>query len=271
MVAQLRENHYDFAVLLESAPRYREMLERACIRDIRSFQEIPFAPGEHSVINNLRVAGMATEPEESIDLDVTVLESARQWANELVQVLPRPRIGIHAGYGPARKKKGQTERLRGWSTGNFIEVATELARSGASLIFTGAAEDRAVCEVIAAALPAAQVRIVAGNTDLDQLPAIIQSLDLMISVDSGPAHIAAAVGTPLVVLWGPGILAQTRPISSTTPIEILNAAVPCAPCYGTPLMKTCTNNICMHQIRPEQVLATAERLLTRGGGHLLSR
>ena len=220
-----------------------------------------------AIVNNLRVAGITTDNEEAIDLEVTVSESARRWATEFVQLLPRPRIGIHAGYGPARKKKGQTERLRGWSTGNFTQVATELARSGASLIFTGAAEDREVCEAIAAELPAAQVRILAGSTDLDQLPAIIQALDLMISVDSGPAHIAAAVGTPLVVLWGPGILEQTRPVSSTTPIDILNAAVPCAPCYGTPLMKACTNNICMQQIRPEQVLAAAKRLLGRAGGN----
>jgi ADP-heptose:LPS heptosyltransferase len=72
---------------------------------------------------------------------------------------------------------------------------------------------------------------------------------------------AAAIGTPLVVLWGPGIEAQTRPLSTSTPIRILNAHVPCAPCYGTPQMKLCVRNICMEQIQPAEVLSAAADLL----------
>jgi ADP-heptose:LPS heptosyltransferase len=72
---------------------------------------------------------------------------------------------------------------------------------------------------------------------------------------------SAALGTPLIVLWGPAILAQVRPLSSTTPIRILNAAVPCAPCYGTPLMKECRRNICMEALTPAAVLTAAAALL----------
>jgi ADP-heptose:LPS heptosyltransferase len=90
---------------------------------------------------------------------------------------------------------------------------------------------------------------------------LIRHLDVFVSVDSGPAHIAAAVGTPLVVLWGPGILAQTRPIAETGSVEIVREAVGCAPCYGTPMMKACRRNICMEGITPDRVLQAIARRL----------
>jgi ADP-heptose:LPS heptosyltransferase len=93
------------------------------------------------------------------------------------------------------------------------------------------------------------------------LAAVIEKLAAFVSVDSGPAHLAAAVGTPLVVLWGPAILEQVRPLSTRSPVVILRHPPPCAPCYETPLMKTCPRNVCMEAIRPAEVLEQVERLL----------
>jgi ADP-heptose:LPS heptosyltransferase len=193
-------------------------------------------------------------------MDLPVAERASQWARETLAALPRPWIGIHSGYGPASRKRNQEERLRGWSPANFIQTARELAGKGASIVLTGASGDRPITETIARALPPRVINL-AGETTISQLVGLIAELDLLISVDSGPAHIAAAVGTPLIVLWGPGILAQTRPVSTRAPIRILNAHVACAPCYGTPLMKECKRNICMEQIEPQSVLAAAWALL----------
>ena len=72
---------------------------------------------------------------------------------------------------------------------------------------------------------------------------------------------AAALGTPLVVLWGPAILEQVRPLSSTTPIRIVRHPVFCAPCYGTPRMKACRRNICMESISPQRVFREATAIL----------
>jgi ADP-heptose:LPS heptosyltransferase len=263
LVHAIRERNYAFAVVLESAKSYREIVEKAGIRDVRGFAETPFDPTRHSIVNNLRAAGFSGCSGADLDMDLPVSPSSRTWAAEALFGLPEPWIGIHAGYGPASKKRNQAERLRGWTPANFEQVAKELIAQGASIVLTGSAGDRENCEAIARAVPADRVLNFAGQTRIDQLVAIVAALDLLISVDSGPAHIAAAAGTPLVVLWGPGILRQTRPLSTTTPIRILNANVPCAPCYGTPLMKTCRNNICMQQIRPAEALAAAGELLNR--------
>jgi ADP-heptose:LPS heptosyltransferase len=261
LATQLRRNSYDFAILLESAPHYRELLERAGITRIRSFADIAFNPGKHSVINNLAVGGFEHRETTALDLELNLPEAAVQNASRLLASLPRPILGIHSGYGPASKKKHQTERLRGWHPANFRDVAHDLIEKGAGVVLTGSSGDRAVCEQISRDLRPESVRILAGQTSVLELAAVIRQLDVLISVDSGPAHMAAALGTPLVVLWGPGILDQTAPISSSTPIQILNARVPCAPCYGTERMRTCQRNICMEQIYPRQVVAAALALL----------
>lgn len=257
LVRTLRERGYEFAALLESAKRYRVLLEKAAIPDIRSFRETPFDPAQHSIVNNLRVAGFTDCEGSDLDMDLPVSDEALMWAAGTLAELPRPRIGLHAGYGPARRKKGQADRLRGWHTGSCIEVAGELVRRGASIVLTGSKGDLGVCNEIARTLPRGRVIVCASQTSVEQLGGVIKTLDLLVSVDSGPAHMAAAIGTPLVVLWGPGILAQTRPLSSATPIRILRVDVPCAPCYGTPQMRRCIRNVCMERILPSAVVSAA--------------
>lgn len=250
LARELRAARYDFAVLLESAPRYRTLLERAGIGAIRSFRETPFRPESHSIANNLAAAGF---PEAAQNMELQITPDDERAATRLLESAPRPLVGLHAGYGPRGGKEQQGERLRGWGAGNFVVLANLLAARGAHIVLTGSPEDRAEADVIAARLPPATCRQLAGRTSVRELAAVIRQLDAYVSVDSGPAHIAAAIGTPLVVIWGPGIYEQTRPISSTTPITVVRHSVFCAPCYGTRRMKACTRNICMEAISPQRV------------------
>ena len=223
---RLRARHYDLAVLLERAPRYRELLDKADIREIRSFRESPFDPNAHAIDNNLRAAGFDGCLEGSTDMELVVSEDDERKAREFLDGLGRPLVGLHVGYGPRRKKRDQSMRLKGWALENFIELGEKLVADGASIVLTGSADDRPDVDKLAARVPA---RDLAGRTSVRELAAIIQRLDLFVSVDSGPAHMAAAVGTPLVVLWGPAILEQVRPMSSTSPVRVLRHVVPCAP------------------------------------------
>jgi ADP-heptose:LPS heptosyltransferase len=262
LVRALRGRDYRLAVLLERAPRYRDLLERAEIVEIRSFRETPFDPGAHAIVNNLRAAGLS-EKGASLDMEVYLTDEDRNRAEVRLREIPAPRIGVHIGYGPSRKKQNQSERLKGWSLQNFRELGRLLVGKGASLVFTGSAEDRDDVASVASTLPRASWWNVAGDTSVRELAAILEKLDVFVSVDSGPAHLAAAMRVPLVVLWGPAILEQVRPLSSISPVTILRHPPPCAPCYDTPLMKTCTRNVCMEAITPEEVAAATEKLLGR--------
>lgn len=256
LAREIGERDYSSAILLERAPRYRQLLDRAGIGAIRSFRESPFDPRAHAIVNNLRVAGF-DEREVSLDMEAFWSSEATESAERLLAPLPRPRVGIHVGYGPRGRKGHQSERLKGWPLSRFEDVASRLARQGVGLVFTGSREDRADVARASRSLPPESRLDLAGKTSVGQLAAILASLDLFVSVDTGPAHLAAAVKTPLIVLWGPAFLEQVRPLSTKSPVTILRHAPPCAPCYDTPLMKACRRNVCMEAITTDEVVARA--------------
>ncbi len=262
LVSRIQARGYDSAVLLESAPRYRQILDRAKLTRILSFDETPFDPQLHSSANHLRVAGFEDWDDSRLGTEVHLTDEERERGARMLQDLPRPWIGLHAGYGPTRRKQqDQGERLKGWPAKNFVELGSLLLENGANLVVTGSAADHPTALEISRSWPSGRFRVVAGQTSVRELAAVLSRLRLLISVDSGPAHIAAAVGTPLIVLWGPAKLQQVRPIAGRGPVEILRHPVPCAPCWDTPLMKTCPVNICMRGITPEEVFETARRFL----------
>ncbi|MBZ5497995.1 MAG: glycosyltransferase family 9 protein [Acidobacteriia bacterium] len=263
LVRQLRARDYDLAVLLESAPRYRILTEQARPRQIRSFAEVPFNPNLHAIVNNLNAADIHDAKIEDLNMDLPLASDDEARADRVLADLPQPRIGVHIGWGPQGRKKLQAQRLRGWSHAGFIQLIRMLLdHDGISVVLTGSSEDARDTEAICRQMPGGRVQSIAGRTRVRELAAVIKKLDLLISVDSGPCHMAAALGTPLVVVWGPGRLEQTRPVSSITPVRLVRHPVPCAPCQSTPLQKTCRRNICMELITPEEVFAAAQSLLT---------
>jgi heptosyltransferase I len=259
LVRRLRRARYDLAVVLEHAPRYYALAERAGAARIGGFRETPFDPALHSIANNLRAAGFDDWARRPWEMSLSLTGADARALPPAIADARRPLVGLHAGYGPAHRKRDQAQRLRGWPLERFAEVGRWLAARGAGLVLTGSAEDRPQVEQLARALPPDAAVDVAGRTGVRGLAAIIQRLALLVSVDSGPAHIAAALGTPLVVLWGPGIYEQTRPVGRG-PIEILREPVECAPCYGTPMMRACRRNICMEGIAPARAIEAIERL-----------
>jgi heptosyltransferase-2 len=264
IVRALRARGYAFAVLLETAPRYRSLVERAGIAEIRSFRETPFDPASHAIVNNLRAAGIAARG-VGLDMEVFLSGRDRDRARGLLAGLPAPRVGIHLGYGPRGKKRRQSERLKGWPLERFATLGAALLARGSALVFTGAPEDvRDVGAVVSALPPGGAIANLAGRTTVRELAAVIERTDVFVSVDSGPAHLAAALKRPLVVLWGPAILEQMRPLSSQSLVTVLRHPPPCAPCYGTPLMKTCPRNVCMEAIEPDEVLEAVTRYLASG-------
>jgi lipopolysaccharide heptosyltransferase II len=94
----------------------------------------------------------------------------------------------------------------------------------------------------------------AGKTSLIQLAALLQRVDLLITGDSGPMHIAAAVGTPLIAIHGPTDPALTGPVSPTA--TVLRSSIWCSPCYNGESPADCRfyTTQCMKNILPLEVL-----------------
>lgn len=261
LVRQLRSRDYDAAFLLETAPRYHRLLARAKLPRISGFAETAFDPRQHCIANYLRAVGIPEwlAEEERMELPIAAEDEAA--AERLIGRLAKPRIGLQLGYGPRGKKADQSARLKGWGRDNFLRLSRMLLDHGANLVFTGSAEDQADIASILRQLPKDRALATAGRTTVREMAAVLRKLDLFISVDTGPAHMAAALAVPLVVLWGPAIYEQVRPLSPVSPIRILRIPPQCAPCYGTERKKTCKRNVCMENITPDLVLAAARDLL----------
>ncbi len=261
LARQLRARNYDVAYLLETAPRYRQLLVHAKLPRIAGFTITEFDPGKHCIVNYLRAVEILESAPDDERMELPIAPEDEAVAEQLIGRLKRPRIGLQLGYGPRAKKNNQGERLKGWGRENFLRLSRMLLEHGANLVFTGSAEDEADIASILRQLPQDRALMTAGRTRVREMAAVLKQLDLFISVDTGPAHMAAALAVPLVVLWGPAIYEQVRPISPFSPVRILRVPPPCAPCYGTPRKNSCNRNICMEHITPDLVLAAAQDLL----------
>jgi len=147
---------------------------------------------------------------------------------------------------------------KNWPVPHFIAAARALrAETGATFFLAGAPEDQPACAAIAAALGAAAVDR-CGQTSLVELGSLLQAMDLVLSVDSGPMHLAAALGRPVLALFGPTDPRRTGPYGPRH--RVLTAEdLACRPCFAD----TCQGRAldCMIGITPECVAATAAEML----------
>ena len=113
---------------------------------------------------------------------------AEYWLGDL----PRPRIALNVGASRAYKR---------WPLGNWVHLTRALTLVGQRLVFVG---DKADAQVVAQIIPhlAGPAVNLAGKTTLRELASVLAACDLLVSGDSGPMHLAVAVGTPTVAIFG---------------------------------------------------------------------
>lgn len=150
-----------------------------------------------------------------------------------------------------------TWETKHWYPARFAEVADCLSGLGHTIVFTGGPDDISGVEGIIVAMKRTAINL-AGQTGLKTLAALYQLASLVITVDTGPMHIGAAVGTPVVALFGPSAPWRTGPFGQNH--TVLRAEIPCSPC----LKKNCQqDHDCMTLIGVDQVVAAAKSLLAK--------
>ena len=172
--------------------------------------------------------------------------------------LPRPWIVLHPGSGdnfPGRR----------WPTERFAETGARLARTfGGTLLLTGSGSEAPLVAELAALLRARgapPVRELCGALDLPMLVALLARADLLLSNDTGPVHLAAAVRTPVVAFYGPNSPRLYGPLGADH--RALYRPLPCSPCLTNQNGKSsrCKLPLCIRRIPIEDALAAASDLL----------
>ena len=164
---------------------------------------------------------MGPAPDAIARLNIPAL--ARRKAAEL---LPRPAPGVPlVGIQPAAGR-----RIKEWDPVRFAEVGAELARTrGASIVIIGSQSDRPIVDAVRAAWPpGVPVAVLPADIDLVLLAAVLERLTLLITGDTGPMHLAAAVGTPVLAIFGPSLPSRYAPLSPRS--RIVRIDIHCSPC-----------------------------------------
>jgi lipopolysaccharide heptosyltransferase II len=210
-----------------------------------------------------RAAGASPEPEDRIP-HLTVDPAAR---DEVEALLSRARPGSPAAqaHGPLvvchlGSHNGYAKR---WPLPYWARLIDRLAHElDARIVLTGTSGDLPIIEaVLGRTRMASHALNLAGQTSLTQLAALMHMADLVISGDSGPMHIAAAVGAPLIAIHGPTDPALSGPISPQA--TVLRSTIWCSPCYDARHPADCRFHSvqCMKNVTPEEVFTAAQTRL----------
>ena len=217
LVRRLRQRDFDTVFLFETAPRYHALASSLNVERTFAFAP-PGEPGSdsrvcwtddlHRVANHHKLLARAGVPDAGTHYDFPISSEAKRRAEALFARYgisdTRALVGLHAGQFQRHRHWRRKRHSKAWPAERFARVIRQLADRGASrVILSGAADERSVADAIMGQVPGGLAVNLAGATDLQTLGAVIHRCALFISTDTGPAHIATAVGTPLIGLFGP--------------------------------------------------------------------
>ena len=143
-----------------------------------------------------------------------------------------------------------------WATENFARVAELLADRGYASVAIGAPTERGTIEAL---IDQCSVRIVSFDLSLPEVAALAARSQIFVGNDSGIAHIAAAVGTPSVVIFGSSNVAHWRPWNKAA-AEVVLESMPCQPCHGY-FCEKFPQPECILRVPVERVVAAIDRTL----------
>lgn len=151
-----------------------------------------------------------------------------------------------------------------WSEAGYATLAGRLVQGGADVVLVGSADMAPLHDRIATAAGVPLLRA-AGATDLVELAALLARARVLVTNDTGPMHLAAAVGTPLLALFGSTDPAVCGP-RGTGPARVLYEKVQCSPCY----LKECPvpGHPCLDQFEVGRVERELATLLAAGDGRV---
>jgi heptosyltransferase I len=203
----------------------------------------------HAVDRYLALAAALDAPDARREFTIAVGAGAESRAERLLLGLPTIRVGVH----PFARWDTKL-----WTADRWRAVIEALAARGYGVVVTGGPQEAVAAAGLADGLPA--VRSLAGELSVKELAAVLARMALLVTLDSGPMHVAGAMGTPVVAVFGPTDPRRTGPIG---PATILRRELSCSPC----LSRTCQiaeTGRCMQEISAAAVLEAVQGWLEGG-------
>lgn len=217
-------------------------------------RKIPYPIEKHEVETFLELAGAvgaSTEKQGLVEIAISAQDN--DYTDELAIELGLNGAGTVIGIHPTTSPVAMSRR---WPAERFAQLADELVQEEkATIVFTGAPADKELVENIRSKMNQHSVSTV-GRSSLKQFAALTKKMSLFISLDTGPMHIAAAMGTKVIGLFGPNTPVKWGPYGSGNHTVTKN--LDCSPCTKQYLgqVSKCSTGDCMLAISVEDVKLT---------------
>ncbi len=266
--AAWRSRRYDLALNFEPDIRSNLVLAAAGAARTAGFRgaggaacldlALDYDTSSHTADNAVRLVRRALRVDDDGKAPAATLEipdAVRADAARRLQAFAGSRkAGVHVSGGRAIKQ---------WPEARFRDIAAWLVRERqAAIVLTGTPSERAQVASVRDALPADRVLDLSGETDLLVVAAMLQQLDLFVTADTGPMHLAHAVGTPVVAVFGPSDPARYAPRGLRD--RIVRVDLPCSPCNRIrrpPARCTGHTPDCLAGVETAAVMAAIDEML----------
>jgi ADP-heptose:LPS heptosyltransferase len=267
-----RNRHYDLGINFEPDVRSNLLLAAAGAARTAGYRSggggpvldlaLDYDTAAHTSANARRLVSEVfgkTAPESARPLLTIPDAAAAAAAARLRTPDPGPMVGVHVSGGRPIKQ---------WDPARFADVARRLAQTrGATIVATGGPGDRALVAALRDAIAPHPIIDVSGTDDLDLLSAaaILARLDVLVTGDTGPMHLASAVGTPVVAVFGPSDPAR---YATAGPLDrVVRIDLPCSPCNRIrqpPARCVGHTPDCLDGVQADAVFDAAVAVLDRG-------
>jgi heptosyltransferase-1 len=214
-------------------------------------EKIPEDMEKHAVDRYLDFLRYLKAPEAPPEFLVPIQDENRKRVEKLLEKSGLDRNKPFVAVSPMALWKTKL-----WEDEKFAKLCDRInSELGINVIFTGGEEGGMNRRI--QSLMARPYLDLGGKTTLRDLACLYQMASLLITTDSGPMHIAAAVGTPVIALFGPTSPARTGPYGQGH--VVIRKEMPCSPCF----LKKCETRQCMKDISVEEAFEAAKELLKR--------
>lgn len=226
-------------------------------------RNLPYLYYQHEPLRGLEVAGLAGAPPVELEARIRPLERNAVDVGTLLQELDtmaRPLVALHPG---------ATDPRRRWPAKYFGEVAAACAADGCRVLVLGSAEEQTLADEVVAAAGSKRVTSLAGQLNLGTLAALLDRCAVLLGNDSGPRHLAQAVGTPTVGLYWVGNLINAGPLGRGLHRAHLSWLTRCPECGADLTQVGWTAARCVHDfslltdISPTEVHTAVRDLMAR--------
>ena len=254
-VERMREERFDLGVQVHGGGRYSNpFLLRLGARHTVGTRTPDAAPLErtldyayyqHEVLRALEVVGLAGAPPVALAPHIPLLDAERE-AGRAVCGTDRPVVVVHPGASDPRRR---------WPAERFVEVIRRLVATGVRVVLVGGPEDVELCGGILSAVrrvavgaEAGLVTTVAGRLTLPALAGVLAAADVVLANDSGPRHLAEAVGSRTVSVYWFGNLVNAGPLGRGRHRVHLSWVTRCPVCGRDVTQVGWTSERCEHDV-----------------------